>query len=93
MLDGPQGYPDEEDFAYIAAEAGFSIALVQDTIPKPLIYGAELGLVMLTMRRLYLEDGAGGKQPHYDVVSSDDVLYPSYEEIGMWELDMYTDFL
>ena len=35
LLDGPQGYPDEEDFAYIAAEAGFSFAVVQVDDPPP----------------------------------------------------------
>ena len=48
---GSAGYPDEEDFAYFAAEAGISFAIVQDTIPEPLVYGSELGPVCLTVRR------------------------------------------
>ena len=40
---GSAGYPDEEGFAYFVAEAGFSFAIVHDTIPEPLVYGSELG--------------------------------------------------
>ena len=48
---GSASYPDEEDLAYFAAEAGISFAIVQDTIPEPLVYGSELGPVCLTVRR------------------------------------------
>ena len=61
---GSAGYPDEEDFAHFAAEAGFSFAIVQDTIPEPLVYGSELGPVCLTVRRHYVKDGEGHESPH-----------------------------
>ena len=64
---GSAGYPDEEDFAYFVAEAGFSFGIVQDTIPEPLVYGSELGPICLTVRRCYVEDGEGHLSPHYDV--------------------------
>ena len=53
-----------------------------------MVYGD--GPVKLILRRHYIKDGAGKEQPHYDVVARDDVLYPSYEEIGLLELDLYT---
>ena len=65
---GLAGYPDEPDFAYFVAEAGFSFAIVQDAMPAPLVYGSELGPVRLTVRRLFTTDGAGHDSPHYDVI-------------------------
>ena len=41
---GSAGYPDEEDFPHFAAEAGFSFAIVQDTIPEPTVSGVVIGL-------------------------------------------------
>ena len=86
--DGPEGYPDEEDFPYVAAAAGLCFRVVQEGIRLRMVYGD--GPVKLILRRHYIKDGAGEEQPHYDVVARDDVLYPSYEEIGLLELDLYT---
>ena len=47
---GSAGYPDEEDFAYFVAEAGFAFAIVQDTIPEPLVYGSDLDPICLTVQ-------------------------------------------
>ena len=63
-----------------------------------MVYGPEIGLspVKLIVRRHQIVDGAGVKQWHYDVVSHEDVPYPSYEEITMCELESfpeYTDLL
>ena len=59
LLPGSAGYPDEPDFAAIAAEAGFSFAIVQEGIPAPLVYGSEHGRVRMTVRRHSVADGAG----------------------------------
>ena len=90
---GSAGYPDEEDFAHFAAEAGFSFAIVQDTIPEPLVYGSELGPVCLTVRRHYVKDGEGHESPHYDVISHVAPTIKTYEELGSKLLDGYKDFL
>ena len=90
---GSAGYPDEEDFAYFVAEAGFSFAIVQDTIPEPLVYGSELGPVCLTVRRHYVKDGEGHSSPHYDVISYVAPTIKTYEKLGSKLLDGYKDFL
>ena len=91
---GSAGYPDEEDFAHFAAEAGFSFAIVQDTIPEPLVYGSELGPVCLTVRRHYVKDGEGHLSPHYDVISYVAPTIKTYETLGSKLLDSsYKDFL
>ena len=90
---GSAGYPDEEDFAHFAAEAGFSFAIVQDTIPEPLVYGSELGPVCLTVRRHDVKDGEGHESPHYDVISHLAPTIKTYEELGSKLLDGYKDFL
>ena len=69
LLPGSAGYPDEPDFAAIAAEAGFSFAIVQEGIPAPLVYGSEHGRVRMTVRRHSVADGAGHLSPHYDITS------------------------
>ena len=90
---GSAGYPDEEDFAYFVAEAGFSFAIVQDIVPEPLVYGSELGPVCLTVRRHYVKDGEGHPSPHYDVISYVAPTFKTYEKLGSKLLDGYTDFL
>ena len=66
---GSAGYPDEPDFAAIAAEAVFSFAIVQEGIPAPLVNGSEHGRVRMTVRRHSVADGAGPLSPHYDIMS------------------------
>ena len=90
---GTAGYPDEEDFAYFVAEVGLSFAVVQDTIPEPLVYGSELGPICLTVRRCYVEDGGGHLSPHFDVISCEAPTMRTYEELGSKKLDGYKDFL
>jgi hypothetical protein len=90
---GSAGYPDEPDFAYFVAEAGFSFAVVQDTMPAPLVYGSELGPVRLTVRRHYITDGGGHESPHYDVISYEAPAIKTYEELTATKLDGYKDFL
>ena len=73
--------PDEPDFDYLAAVAGFSFEVLQKGVYHRMVYGPELGPVKLVVRRHQIVDGAGVKQWHYDVVSREDVASPSYEEI------------
>ena len=61
---GYAGYPDEEDFRYFGAEAGFSFVVVPNYNGAPLVYGSELGPVCLTVRRCSVRTA-----PHYDVIS------------------------
>ena len=93
LQSGSAGYPDEPDFAAIAAVAGFSFAIVQDTIPEPLVYGSELGRVRMTLRRHFVADGAGHRSPHYDIVSYEWRPQPSYESLPSYRLDAYSHFL
>jgi hypothetical protein len=94
LLDeGEAGYPDEDSFPYIAAEVGYSFALVQDGLAAPLVYGSEHGAVRLTIRRHDVTDGAGHSSPHFDIISYDKADTPAYEELGGDRLDPYHDFL
>ena len=56
---GAVGYPREPDFKYFAVVAGFSFAIVQDSMPEPLVYGSELGAVGFIVRQQLI---------HYDVI-------------------------
>ena len=87
LMPGADGYPDEEDFPYFAAEAGFSFAIVQDTMPAPLVYGSEHGPVCLTVRLHNVADGAGHLSPHYDVVSYEAPTILTFEDLGAKKLD------
>ena len=78
---GEAGYPDEEDFPAIAAVAGFSFSILQDTIRDELVYASELGPVRMTVRRHYIRDGSGKLSPHFDIVSYDPTINKVYEEL------------
>ena len=90
---GEAGYPGEEDFPAIAAVAGFSFSVLQDTIRDELVYASELGPVRLTVRRHYIGDGSGKLSPHFGIVSHDPPLIKVYEELPAFRLDAYRDFL
>ena len=90
---GAAGYPNEKDFAYLAAEAGFSFAIVQASMPAPLVYGSELGPIGITVRRHFIADGERHLSPRYDVISYEAPLIMAYEELTATKLDGYKAFL
>ena len=91
MKSGAEGYPDEPDFKYFAAVAGFSFSIVQAPIHEPLVYGS--GPVCLKLRRHEVADGAGHLSPHFDIISYEAPAILEYESLGVAKLDAYRDFL
>ena len=89
MKPGADGYPDEEDFYYFAAVAGFSFAIVQEPLLEPLVYGSQFGPVRLTLRRHEVADGAGHLSPHYDIISYEAPTILEYESLGVAKLNAY----
>ena len=72
---GYDGYPDEEDFLYLARASGVAFEICQDDVAYLPHYGS--GPVSACLLRRYVYDGAGHGCPHYDlkqIYAEDDSL-------------------